>query len=141
VSSPPLERRGDRLVKPTAPKTVSLVDHTALVCSSQHGWPHNCQHDTKVLVKLAPDSPHYAQEICEVCGAFVRWIPRPENLETQRLRAERIAKLSKCDGLTDWERGFVASVSKFRKLSPKQAAVIDRLFARYRKEVCDDAPL
>jgi hypothetical protein len=38
-----------------------------------------------------------------------------------------------CEALNDWERGFVASVSKFRKLSPKQVALIDRLFARYLK--------
>jgi hypothetical protein len=41
--------------------------------------------------------------------------------------------LSRCDGLTDWERGFVASVSKFRQLSPKQVAVIDRLVEHYLK--------
>src|SRR6516165_10678401 len=113
MNSPPVNAKGGGLFA-TTPRTEALTDHTALVCNSQHSWRHNCQHDTKVLVRLAPDSPHYAREICEVCGAFVRWILRPENLETQRLRAERIAKLSRCDGLTDWERGFVASVSKFR---------------------------
>jgi len=38
-----------------------------------------------------------------------------------------------CNSLTEWERGFISSVAEFRKLSPKQVAVIDRLFAHYVK--------
>jgi hypothetical protein len=132
VKSPPVKASGGGLFA-TTPRTEALTDHTALVCSSQPSWRHSCQHDSKVLVRLPAEQLHYAKELCEHCGAFFRWILRPENLEAQRLRAARIARLAMCEALNDWERGFVASVSKFRKLSPKQVAVLDRLFTHYLK--------
>jgi hypothetical protein len=129
---PPVNAKGGGLFA-TTPRTEALTDHNALVCGAQGEWRHACQHDSKILVRLPPDGPHYAKELCEHCGSFLRWVPRPETLEAQRLRAARIARLAMCEALNDWERGFVASVSKFRKLSPKQVAVIDRLFAQYLK--------
>jgi hypothetical protein len=45
--------------------------------------------------------------------------------------AFRLAKLAMCDRLSTWERGFVASVAKQKKLSPKQLAVLERLVRQY----------
>jgi hypothetical protein len=91
-----------------------------------------CEHNTKVLVKLPEGSPHYGKEICDDCHAFLRWVPRPETLENQKLRAARIARLAECRSLNDWEHSFISSVAKFKKHSPKQIAVIDRIFADYK---------
>jgi hypothetical protein len=35
--------------------------------------------------------------------------------------------------LTEWERGFVVSLARFRRFSPKQVAVIDRLTANIER--------
>jgi hypothetical protein len=59
--------------------------------------------------------------------------PKPENLERQKANAFRLCKLAMCGGLTDWEKQFVADVSKRRKVSPKQQAIVDRLCAQYLK--------
>ena len=36
------------------------------------------------------------------------------------------------DRITSWERGFLASVSRFDALSPKQNAVVDKLLRKVR---------
>jgi hypothetical protein len=74
-------------------------------------------------------SLHYARLSCAICGRFLRWLPRPETIERQRVSAFRLARLAMCSLLSDWERSFVRDVSRLRKLSPKQQAVIDQLYA------------
>jgi hypothetical protein len=57
--------------------------------------------------------------------------PSPKLLGGPKQNKSLAAKLSliraNADLLSDWERKFVASLSRFRRLSPKQHAVIDRL--------------
>jgi hypothetical protein len=38
--------------------------------------------------------------------------------------------LTRCDLLSEWERDFVASIPDFRRLSPKQSAVLRKLVLR-----------
>jgi hypothetical protein len=73
------------------------------------------------------------RELCEDCGAFLRWVERPGNTEAQKLRAARIARLAMVETLSEWERGFIKSVAKFKKHSPRQIAVIDRMTKDYLK--------
>jgi hypothetical protein len=82
------------------------------------------------------NGPHHAQITCPKCGAFVQWAPKPETIERQKATAFRLAKLAMVADLTDWEKQFVADVSKHaQKLSPKQQAIVDRLCTEYLSEV------
>jgi hypothetical protein len=56
-------------------------------------------------------------------------LPKPANVERQHTNAFRLAKLGMSDSLTSWEREFVKSVASQRKLSPRQQACLDRLYA------------
>jgi hypothetical protein len=81
------------------------------------------------------NGPHHAQITCPKCGAFLQWAPKPENVERQKANAYRLSKLAMNEHLNDWERQFVADVSKHQKLSPKQQAIVDRLCTEYLSEV------
>jgi hypothetical protein len=93
-----------------------------------------CAHSATVIERMPEGHIHYAAESCADCGKFIRWLPRPENLERQRLNGVRLAKLAKCDRLTSWERHFIRDVSPRKKLSPRQQAIVDDLAATYLEE-------
>jgi hypothetical protein len=91
-----------------------------------------CQHDTRVLKKFLPsESLHYAKEVCGDCGAFIRFVPRAGTVETQKLHAARIARLAMCDSLNGWEREFLKSIASHPKLSPRQQACLDKIYAKH----------
>lgn len=100
------------------------VDDSPLFCGSY-------KHLISRFQILPAGHRHFAAEQCSQCGCHLRWVPRPQNVERQRSNAFRLARLAMCDGLTHWERGFVASVAKQKKVSPKQQQIIDRLCADY----------
>jgi hypothetical protein len=89
----------------------------------------HCAHSSTTTELMPPESRHYAKLKCADCSAFLKFLPRPENVERQKLNGFRLAKLQLCDGLTPWEREFVQSLVKQcnNKLTPKQQAVFDRL--------------
>jgi hypothetical protein len=124
---PPLKREGTPPSVPvpkellTEPQSKSLDTHT------QHG----CAHRSTVTQRLPDAHKHYSKEICISCGAFLRWLPRPENVERQNLNAFKLARLAMCARLSPWECAFVREVSQRRKVSPKQQEIIDRLCATY----------
>jgi hypothetical protein len=74
---------------------------------------------------------HFAAERCAHCGCHLRWVPRPETVQRQRLTAFRLAKLEMCPDLTHWERKFVASISHRPRFSPKQQQIIKQLVRQY----------
>jgi hypothetical protein len=88
-----------------------------------------CAHTATTTELMPPDSRHYAKLKCADCGAFLKFLPRPENVERRKLNAYRLAKLQMAPALNQWERQFVDSMAKLgnHKLSPKQQAVFDRL--------------
>lgn len=90
-----------------------------------------CTHSVTVTERLPDGSPHFSKEICIQCGAFVRWLPKPQNVERRTLNSFKLAKLAMVEGLSKWERSFVADISKRRKLSPKQEALVERLCREY----------
>jgi len=93
-----------------------------------------CAH-TKTRTEPAPaGSRHHAALKCAACGAFLRWLPRPENVECRKLNGFKLAKLQMHPGLTAWERQFAASLARQgNKFTPKQQAVFDGLCATYLK--------
>ena len=78
---------------------------------------------------MPQESRHYAKLNCADCGAFLKFLPRPENVERRKLNGFRLAKLQMCPGLNAWERQFIDSLAKQgnNKLTPKQQAVLDRM--------------
>ena len=92
-----------------------------------------CKHGATVTELMPGGHVHHAAVRCADCGRHLRWIPKPETVERQKLNGYKLARLGMLDGLSDWERGFVRDVSKRRKLSPKQQEIIDRLCADYLK--------
>lgn len=80
---------------------------------------------------LPPGSVHFGKEFCRDCDKVLRFLPKPETVERQKLNGFRLARLGMCGRLTNWERNFVRDVLRRRKLSPKQQAIVDRLVATY----------
>jgi len=112
-------------------KETGAVSHAPI--PKPAGKYQQCQHNATHVQQMAAAHPHHAAERCADCGAFLRWLPRPETLETRRLNAFHLAKLSTCDALTPWQRDFMRDVSQRKTLSPRQQAIIDELAAKYVK--------
>lgn len=88
-----------------------------------------CAHSSTTTELLPQESRHYAKLKCADCGAFLKFLPRPKNVERRKLNGFRLAKLQMCPCLNQWERQFIDNLVKLgsSKLSPKQQAVFDRI--------------
>jgi hypothetical protein len=115
------QRGGD--LAATTPKRFNLVDLTPLVCGAQK-W---CEHANTRVERLA-NGPHHAKEWCTDCGQILRWMPKPETIERQRYNALHIARLLMSEGLSEWERNFLKSITPLKKLSPRQQACLDMMY-------------
>ena len=122
----PPKREGALLQAPI-PKLAGLAQSNSGSAIAQHV----CRHNTTPLEEMPPGSAHFAREVCVTCGCWLRWLPKPETVQRARLNAFRLARLGMCEGLSKWERSFVHHVSQQRKLSPKQEALVARLYAQY----------
>jgi hypothetical protein len=109
-----------------APISVKLAGRSESNSRSAIAQP--CAHPVTRTERFPGGQPHYAHEVCVACGRHLRWHPKPRNDERRKLLAAYVARLAMCERLTNWEKGFVASVSKQRNLSPKQEAIIGRLY-------------
>jgi hypothetical protein len=107
-------------------KLTELAEDTC----GQH-FTQACTHSATRTERLPDCHRHYARLTCAICGRFLRWLPRPETVQRQRLNAFRLARLAMHPGLSDWERRFVGDISKLAKLSPRQQAVVERLCREY----------
>ena len=124
---PPLKREGTLGGVPVPKLLLTEPQSKSLNARAQHG----CVHTSTVTQRLPDTHKHYSKKICISCGAFLRWLPRPENVERQKLNAFKLARLAMCARLSPWECAFVREVSQRRKVSPKQQEIIDRLSATY----------
>jgi hypothetical protein len=88
-----------------------------------------CAHTSTISELLPPESRHYAKLKCGDCGAFLKFLPKPENQQRRMINGYRLAKLQMAPGLNQWEREFVQSLANqgSNKLTPKQQAVFDRI--------------
>ena len=88
-----------------------------------------CAHSVTKTELNPPGSEHFGRLKCAECGAFLRFVPKPKNVERRQLNSYRLAKLQMCSGLNDCERQFIDSLAKQgnNKLTPKQQAVLERL--------------
>jgi hypothetical protein len=91
----------------------------------------HCEHESTRIQLLPSGSVHHAEEVCSNCDAHLRWVPKPQTVVRRRYNVYKLCRLAMADGLSSWELSFIRSVSKLRKLSPRQQAVVDKLCARY----------
>ena len=122
----PPEKRPGAMLPASGAKLTGLSQSNSGVALAQA-----CKHRATVTQQEPRGATHFSREICLECGAFVRWLPRPETIERERVNAFRLARLGMCGGLSKWERSFVHHVSQQRKLSPRQQLVLVRLCAQY----------
>jgi hypothetical protein len=137
IATGPPKENGAPLRAPTPPTILAqnncdranmqhVCDPRPLFCGAQN----ECEHGDTRVEQLA-SGPHFAKEICTDCGRVLRWIPKPQTIARQQFNALRLVKLAMHSGLSPWERAFIDNISKRRKLSPKQQALLDRLVRQY----------
>ena len=90
----------------------------------------DCKHSVVQTVPT-PELQHFAKEVCADCGAFLRWLPKPETLERQKERQTQIEELRATGKLSDWEREFLATIIAKRTLSPKQYECFNEMLGKY----------
>lgn len=85
-------------------------------------------HQHEAVFTATPDGPHYGKETCKHCRQFLRWVPKPENIEKRAAMVELLKRLSECD-LTGWNRAFIRDLidRQQSKFSPKQEEHINRI--------------
>jgi hypothetical protein len=98
-----------------------------------HTTTETCLHEATRAVDMPPGSRHYKRLECANCGLFLRFIAKPETIERVRLNGYKLAQLTMCDRLNQFERSFIDSLAKAgqTRLSPKQQAVFDRICMSY----------
>ena len=91
-----------------------------------------CLHNRTHVVPLPPGYKHFQELRCSDCNAWLRFLPRPENIERRKQNGIKLAQLVAHTGLTAWESSFIASLAKQGpKFSPKQQEVFDRISSQY----------
>ena len=92
-----------------------------------------CAHSVTKTELNPPGSEHYGTLRCAECNAFLRFVPKPKNVERRQLNYYRLTKLQMLPGLNSWEREFVDSLAKqgSTKFTPKQQEIFNRLCLTY----------
>lgn len=90
-----------------------------------------CNHPSTRFV-LTPETQHYGKDICTVCGKWVQWVKKPENIERDAEAGRRIVDLRGKAFLSEWEVSFISSLDgNGAKLSPKQRDWLNRTWEKY----------
>ena len=90
-----------------------------------------CAHERQAKLD-GPFGPHAIKVICKDCLRFLSWGESPEKTEA-RADMQGICVLLLSGDLSEWERGFVESVKKQKRLSEKQLTVFERIRKKYLK--------
>jgi hypothetical protein len=93
----------------------------------------DCAHAQTRVEVLPPGEHHYARRVCCACNKQLCWEPNPLNVERRKINAARIQKLLNDPRLSEWEAGFVRSLTKSNnlRLSPRQQAILNSLVENY----------
>ena len=88
----------------------------------------------KFLIKDAP-APHAQKLICSDCDRFIKWLPKPKNIERHQNLKLRLESLK--DQCSNWESIFVNDLiknlriserdGKIFKLSPRQSETLEKI--------------
>eukprot|EP01127_Copromyxa_protea_P014801 TRINITY_DN4179_c0_g1_i3.p1 TRINITY_DN4179_c0_g1~~TRINITY_DN4179_c0_g1_i3.p1 ORF type:complete len:182 (-),score=24.01 TRINITY_DN4179_c0_g1_i3:66-611(-) len=77
----------------------------------------NCTSPKPITKEVEGTGPHGNKLICPDCGKFYRWLPK--NSASPLLSEFLLDRAWYEDRCTDWEKQFIASVAKQKKLSPR----------------------
>lgn len=50
---------------------------------------NRCERETLSRVVLTPDLPHYGKLVCDMCGCWRRWLPKPDTDPTKHRRTKQ----------------------------------------------------
>jgi hypothetical protein len=85
------------------------------------------------IVDAAP--PHNQKLICSDCDRFVKWLPKPKNVDRHRELKNRLENLK--DKVNGWEAIFINDLTKnlriaerdgkLFKLSPRQLETLEKI--------------
>ena len=89
----------------------------------------NCEHAEYDYI-LTPELMHHGKYVCKACNKFLGWGNRPETIAQEKKNAEAIERL-KSAPMTTWEKGFLESVAKETRLSPKQQFTLEKIAGKY----------
>jgi hypothetical protein len=88
-------------------------------------------------VDAAP--PHNQKLICVDCDRFVKWLPKPKNIERHRELKNRLETLK--DNVNGWEAIFINDLTKnlkiserdgkIFKLSPRQLETLEKIEGKF----------
>ena len=81
-------------------------------------------------MRMTKGHPHYAALKCGQCDRFLDWMPIPGTEGKRRDTSARVNRLLKLSSLTQWEKDFLASIAKQKKLSPKQQETLAKIEAK-----------
>lgn len=66
---------------------------------------------------------HHSKAVCLNCNSFIRWLPDPKVTAAFEARAKQAARMLRFGNLTQFERGFLDTMTTQRKLSPRQEEI------------------
>jgi hypothetical protein len=96
-----------------------------------------CSHTNTVITREPSSSYHYAAESCADCGAHLRYLPRPSNINRRASNAKKLEQLQAVHSLSEFECGIVSvldlglSPDGGLKLSPRQQVEFEKLCAKH----------
>lgn len=90
----------------------------------------SCGFERASIVRMAKGHSHYAALKCGQCDRFLDWMPKPATEGKRRDTAIKVDRLLKSLGLTQWEKGFLATIAKQKKVSPKQQETLAKIEAK-----------
>jgi hypothetical protein len=124
--APPPPKREGALLQAPIPKLTGLPQSKSSFAQRQA-----CRYGTTRVEQMPKGYFHHAALRSAFCSVFLGWAPKPSTVARRRLNACMLAKLAMCEGLSDWERGSLANVSKLAKLSPRQEMVLGRIYRQF----------
>jgi hypothetical protein len=97
---------------------------------------------TNFQVEDAPP-PHNQKLICVDCDRFIKWLPKPKNVDRHRILKNRLENLK--DKTSNWESIFINDLiknlrlserdGKIFKLSPRQSECLEKIEVKIPKNI------
>ena len=70
---------------------------------------------------------HYGRLVCNDCGRWIAWIPKPEKITAQLARNDFIQGLLLSSRLNSWEREFLRDIKSKSWLTLRQKQKFDQI--------------
>jgi hypothetical protein len=87
--------------------------------------------------------PHSQKLICVDCDRFIKWLPKPKNIERHRELKNRLENLK--DKTSNWESIFINDLTKnlriaerdgkIFKLSPRQLETLEKIEGKFTLKI------